>query len=85
MKEKYITPTMRVIGGSREEVITTSNETPFVPFNTNETDGIQGFGGMKGAQICSNVINVCIMSSNDRSVGDDSCGSVRGKATERDV
>ena len=49
MKEKYITPTMRVIGGSREEVITTSNETPFVPFNTNETDGIQGFGGMKGA------------------------------------
>ena len=49
MKEKYITPTMQVIGGSREEVITISNETPFVPFNMNETDGNQGFGGMKGA------------------------------------
>ena len=37
MKEEYKTPRVWVISTVHEDVITISNETPFVPFNMTET------------------------------------------------
>lgn len=44
MKEGYITPTMQVINCRWEDVITNSNETPFVPFSMNGSDEIPPIG-----------------------------------------
>lgn len=38
MKERYITPEMGAIVLECEDIVTASNETPFVPFNINESD-----------------------------------------------
>ena len=40
MEKKYITPEMEVISFECIDVITGSNETPFVPFNVNEVESI---------------------------------------------
>lgn len=44
MKERYITPEMEAIVCEREDIVTASNETPFVPFNTNESDELSPIG-----------------------------------------
>lgn len=40
MKKRYIAPEMEVVCFECENIITTSNETPFVPFSTNEENWI---------------------------------------------
>lgn len=40
MEERYIAPNMEIICLECQDVITGSNETPFVPFNVNEVESI---------------------------------------------
>ena len=40
MKEKYTIPTMEIITFGQADIVTTSNETPLVPFSETWTDDV---------------------------------------------